>query len=87
VSGAPAEDRAETAACGLDPRLLALLVCPLTRQPLRWVPARRRLVSEAAGLAYPVIDGVPVLLVEEAEPWAAEAASGVASGRGPGAAR
>lgn len=53
----------------LDPRLLDLLVCPLTRGPLRWERSTQRLVSEAAGLAYPVRDGVPVMLVEEAEPW------------------
>lgn len=46
--------------------LLALLVCPATRTPLRWDPDRQELVSEAAGLAYPVREGVPVLLVEEA---------------------
>ncbi|MBY8824657.1 Trm112 family protein [Sphingomonas colocasiae] len=50
----------------IDPDLLAILVCPLTRQPLRYDEARQELVSEAAGLAYPVRDGVPVLLVEEA---------------------
>jgi uncharacterized protein len=46
--------------------LLALLVCPVTRTALRWDEARQELVSEAAGLAYPVRDGVPVMLVEEA---------------------
>jgi uncharacterized protein YbaR (Trm112 family) len=46
--------------------LLALLVCPVTRTPLRWDEERRELVSDAAGLVYPVRDGVPVLLVEEA---------------------
>lgn len=46
--------------------LLAVLVCPATRKPLRWDPERQELVSEAAGLAYPVRDGIPVLLVEEA---------------------
>lgn len=46
--------------------LLALLVCPATRTPLRWDSKRRELVSEAAGLAYPVRDGLPVMLVEEA---------------------
>jgi hypothetical protein len=46
--------------------LLALLVCPVTRTPLRWDEERQELVSEAAGLAYPVRDGVPVMLVEEA---------------------
>ena len=46
--------------------LLALLVCPVTRAALRWDGERQELVSEAAGLAYPVRDGVPVLLIEEA---------------------
>ena len=52
----------------MNPDLLALLVCPLTRAPLRWDEERQELVSEAAGLAYPVRDGVPVMLVEEARP-------------------
>jgi uncharacterized protein len=46
--------------------LLALLVCPAARTPLRWDAERQELISEAAGLAYPVRDGVPLLLVEEA---------------------
>ena len=50
----------------IDPALLAKLVCPLTRAPLRWDEARSELVSEAAGLAYPVREGVPVLVVREA---------------------
>ncbi len=50
----------------LDPELLAVLVCPLTRGPLRYDEDAGELVSEAAGLAYPVRDGVPVMLVEEA---------------------
>lgn len=50
----------------LDPALLAILVCPVTRAPLRYDPEAEELVSEAAGLAFPVRDGVPVMLVEEA---------------------
>ena len=50
----------------LDPWLLERLVCPVTRQPLRYDEAAQELVSEAAGLAYPIRDGVPVMLVEEA---------------------
>ena len=50
----------------LDPALLDRLVCPLTRTRLRYDEAAQELVSEAAGLAYPVRDGVPVMLVEEA---------------------
>lgn len=52
----------------LDPWLLERLVCPITRGPLRYDEAAQELVSEAAGLAYPVRDGVPVMLVEEARP-------------------
>ncbi|MGZ8284878.1 MAG: Trm112 family protein [Allosphingosinicella sp.] len=50
----------------MNPDLLARLVCPVTRAPLRWDEERRELISEAAGLAYPVREGVPVMLVEEA---------------------
>jgi uncharacterized protein YbaR (Trm112 family) len=50
----------------LDPELLAILVCPATRGPLRYDREAEELISEAAGLAYPVRDGVPVMLVEEA---------------------
>jgi uncharacterized protein len=46
--------------------LLALLVCPVTRTPLRWDAERRELVSEGAGVAYPVRDGIPVMLIETA---------------------
>ena len=49
-----------------DERLLEKLVCPLTRTPLRFDRARQELVSEAAGLAYPIRDGIPVMLIEEA---------------------
>ena len=50
----------------IDPALLAKLVCPATRTPLRYDRERNELVSDEAGLAYPVRDGLPVLLVEEA---------------------
>ncbi len=50
----------------IDPWLLEKLVCPVTRTSLRWDGARGALVSEAAGLAFPVRDGVPVLVVREA---------------------
>ena len=49
-----------------DPALLAILVCPVTRSALRYDEAEQELVSEAAGLAYPIRDGVPVMVVEEA---------------------
>ena len=55
-----------TSAAPIDPWLLERLVCPATRTPLRWDATRQALVSDAAGLAYPVRDGVPVLVVREA---------------------
>ncbi len=50
----------------IDPWLLERLVCPATRTPLRYDEAAAELVSDEAGLAYPVRDGVPVLIVEAA---------------------
>jgi len=50
----------------VDPRLLAILVCPLTRSPLRYDRTAQELVSDSAGLAYPIRDGVPIMLIEEA---------------------
>jgi uncharacterized protein YbaR (Trm112 family) len=49
-----------------DPKLLEILVCPLTRTRLHYDRERRELVSKAAGLAYPIRDGVPVMLANEA---------------------
>jgi uncharacterized protein YbaR (Trm112 family) len=60
----------------LDPVLLELLVCPATRRPLIWDRARQLLLSPDAGLAYPVRDGVPVMLVEEAIAWPPEGGAG-----------
>lgn len=50
----------------LDPRLLEILVCPVTHGRLVWDREARELISKAAGLAYPVRDGVPIMLPEEA---------------------
>lgn len=50
----------------IDPELLKILVCPVTRGPLRYDEAAQELISEQAGLAFPIKDGVPVMLVEEA---------------------
>ena len=50
----------------LDEGLLAILVCPMTRTPLRYDAERNELISAAAGLAFPVRDGVPVMVVDEA---------------------
>jgi uncharacterized protein YbaR (Trm112 family) len=51
---------------GLDPRLLEILVCPVTHGPLEYDRAAGELISRKANLAYPVRDGVPVMLPEEA---------------------
>ncbi len=51
-----------------DPKLLELLVCPLTRTLLEYDAARQELVSRAAKLAYPIRDGIPIMLPEEARP-------------------
>ncbi len=65
-----AEDKAGAPAGGgeLDPKLLEILVCPLTKGPLRYDRARGELVSEQAGLAYPIRDGIPIMLPDEARP-------------------
>ena len=51
---------------GVDPKLLELLVCPLTKTTLRYDRARQELISDAAKLAYPIRDGIPIMLVDEA---------------------
>lgn len=50
----------------VDPRLLEILVCPVTRGPLAYDRAKAELVSRGARLAYPIRDGVPIMLPEEA---------------------
>ena len=54
----------------LDPRLLEILVCPLTKGRLDYDRARQELVSPSARLAYPIRDGIPIMLPEEARPLA-----------------
>jgi hypothetical protein len=51
---------------GLDRRLLEILVCPLTKGPLSYDRTRQELISVQAGLAYPIRDGIPIMLVDEA---------------------
>lgn len=49
-----------------DPRMVEFLVCPQTRAPLTYDAERQELVSRAAGLAYPIREGIPVMLADEA---------------------
>ena len=53
---------------GVDPKLLEILVCPLTKEPLRYDAARQELISVAARLAFPIRDGIPIMLPDEARP-------------------
>ncbi len=50
----------------VDPKLLEILVCPLTKGELRYDRQRQELISEQARLAYPIRDGIPIMLVDEA---------------------
>ena len=50
----------------VDPKLLEILVCPLTKGPLEYDAARQELISRKAKLAYPIRDGIPIMLVDEA---------------------
>jgi uncharacterized protein YbaR (Trm112 family) len=50
----------------IDPRLLEILVCPLTKSTLEYDAARQELISRPAHLAYPIRDGIPIMLPEEA---------------------
>jgi uncharacterized protein YbaR (Trm112 family) len=56
------------AAGRIDPKLLELLVCPLTKTTLEYDADRQELISRAAKLAYPIRDGIPIMLPEEARP-------------------
>jgi uncharacterized protein YbaR (Trm112 family) len=50
----------------IDPKLLEILVCPLTKTTLEYDPVRQELISRQAKLAYPIRDGIPIMLPEEA---------------------
>jgi uncharacterized protein len=50
----------------VDPKLLEILVCPLSKGPLRYDSAAQELISEQASLAYPIRDGIPIMLIDEA---------------------
>jgi len=50
----------------VDPKLLEILVCPLTKAPLRYDASAQELISDQAQLAYPIRDGIPIMLIDEA---------------------
>jgi uncharacterized protein len=52
----------------VDPKLLEILVCPLTKGPLEYDAGKQELISRSAKLAYPIRDGIPIMLPEEARP-------------------
>lgn len=52
----------------VDPKLLEILVCPVTKGPLEYDRAKQELISRAARLAYPIRDGIPIMLADEARP-------------------
>ncbi len=58
----------ETRGAQVDPKLLEILVCPVTHTRLRYDAEKQELISEAAGLAYPIRDGIPIMLQDEARP-------------------
>jgi uncharacterized protein YbaR (Trm112 family) len=60
----PADDTPEVSR--VDPRLLEILVCPLTKTTLEYDAEKQELISRAARLAYPIRDGIPIMLPEEA---------------------
>ena len=53
---------------GVDPKLLEILVCPVTKEPRVYDAAAQELISEKAKLAYPIRDGIPIMLPDEARP-------------------
>jgi len=63
MSTVPATERPEGS---VDPKLLEILVCPLTKGPLEYDAAKQELISRKAKLAYPIRDGIPIMLPEEA---------------------
>ena len=58
--------QASPAARRADPKLLDILVCPVTKTPLRYDAERQELISDKAGLAFPIREGIPIMLVDEA---------------------
>ena len=71
----------------VDPKLLEILVCPLSKGPLAYDRAAQELISEEAGLAYPIRDGIPIMLVDEARSLSEEERAAAKARRPAGPAR
>lgn len=56
----------------IDKKLLAILVCPVSKAPLEYDAEKQELVCKASGLAYPIRDGVPVMLADQARPLSSD---------------
>lgn len=54
----------------IDPKLLEILVCPVTKGPLRYDAEAQELISDKAGVAFPIREGIPIMLIDEARPLA-----------------
>lgn len=67
-AGAENQETSAPEATKVDPRLLEILVCPLTKTTLEYDRTRQELISRSARLAYPIRDGIPIMLPEEARP-------------------
>jgi uncharacterized protein YbaR (Trm112 family) len=68
VQGRTMTTQNDRPAGSVDPKLLEILVCPLTKSALEYDAEKQELVSRAAKLAYPIRDGIPIMLPEEARP-------------------
>jgi uncharacterized protein YbaR (Trm112 family) len=66
ASGQTTSGQTASGPTAVDPRLLEILVCPVTRGPLEYDRVRNELISRSARLAYPIRDGAPVMLPDEA---------------------
>ena len=66
MAKAPAKPKRQGGPGSVDPKLLELLVCPVTKTTLTYDPEAQELISRAAKLAYPIRDGIPIMLPEEA---------------------
>lgn len=60
------ESKKDNDMSAIDPKMLEILVCPLTKTTLRYEAQSQELISEQAQLAYPIRDGIPIMLVDEA---------------------